>query len=62
MERVAACWEAVTSGHIFTDMSREDNDAYIEMLDNIAVGLASDGSPEEDWYSEITRPQIFYKK
>lgn len=62
VERVSACWTAVTSGHIFTDMSREENDDYIEMLDTIAVGLASDGSSEENWYSEITRPQIFYKK
>ncbi len=62
VNRVSNCWEAVTSGHIFQDMSREDNDAHIEMLDGIAVGLASDGSPEEDWYSEVTRPQLFYKK
>lgn len=60
--RVTACWEAVTSGHIFTEMTREDNDAHIVFLDEIAVGLASDGSHEENWYSEIARPQIFYKK
>jgi len=60
--RVSACWEAVTSGHIFTEMGREANDEHIEMLDSIAVGLASDGSPEENWYSEISRPQIFFKK
>lgn len=62
VSRVSNCWEAVTSGHVFQDMSREDNDAHIEMLDGIAAGLASDGSPEEDWFSEVTRPQLFYKK
>lgn len=59
---VSNCWEAVTSGHIFQEMTREENDEHIEMLDSIAVGLASDGSQEENWYSEISRPQIFYKK
>jgi hypothetical protein len=44
------------------DLSREENDAYIDQLDGIAAGLATDGSPEEDWFSEVTRPQIFYKK
>jgi len=32
------------------------------MLDSVAVGLASDGSEEENWFSEITRPQFFFKK
>jgi hypothetical protein len=62
VKRVTTCWEAVTSGHIFMDLSREENDAYIDQLDGIAAGLATDGSPEEDWFSEVTRPQIFYKK
>lgn len=62
VDRVSNCWEAVTSGHIFQDMSREDNDAHIEMLDSVAAGLATDGSPEENWYSEAVRPQLFYKK
>ena len=62
VNRVSNCWEAITSGHIFQDLSREENDAYIEQLDGIAAGLASDGSLEEDWFSEVTRPQLFYKK
>jgi hypothetical protein len=62
VSRVTNCWEAVTSGHIFQDLTREENDAYIEMLDTVAVGLASDGSEEENWFSEITRPQFFFKK
>ncbi len=62
VDRVSNCWEAVMNGHIFTDLSREENDAQIEMLDGIATGLATDGSPEENWYSEVVRPQLFYKK
>ncbi len=62
VERVSACWKAVTSGHIFTDLTREENDEYIVMLDSMAAGLASDGTPEEDWYSKATRPQNFFRK
>ncbi len=62
VERISTCWQAVTSGHIFLDMTREENDAYIGMLDQMAVGLTTDKSPEEDWYSEVTRPQNFFRK
>lgn len=62
VERVTNCWDAVTSGHIFQELSREESDAYVEVLDNIAIGLTSDGSPEEQWFSEVTRPQTFFKK
>ena len=62
VNRVTTCWEAVTSGHIFQEMSREENDEYIEMLDSMAIGLVSDGSEEENWYSEATRPQNFFRK
>jgi hypothetical protein len=43
-------------------MSREENDEYIEMLDSMAIGLVSDGSEEENWYSAATRPQNFFRK
>jgi hypothetical protein len=62
VERITNCWQAVTSGHIFQEMTKEENDEYIEMLDQMATGLASDGSPEEDWYSEATRPQNYFRK
>jgi len=62
VSRVSNCWEAVTSGHIFQELTRAENDEYIEMLDSVAVGLASDGSLEENWFSEIVRPQFFFKK
>ncbi len=57
--RVKACWEAVTSGHIFTDLSREESDERVAVLNDIATGLASDGSMEENWYSETTRTPFF---
>lgn len=34
LARVKMCWETVVSGHIFTDLSREESDAMCEMLDS----------------------------
>ena len=58
LERVTSCWEAVESGHVFTDMTREANDQYIAELDDVALGLGDDGSAEERWYNEVVRPQF----
>ncbi|MHB8108137.1 MAG: hypothetical protein ACYDH4_12035 [Candidatus Cryosericum sp.] len=58
-ERVSTCWQAITSGHIFTDLSREDNDARCEVLDEMAIGLVSDGSKLDQWFSDVTRPRLF---
>jgi hypothetical protein len=57
--RVTRCWEAITSGHVFLEDSREDSDTHIQTLNDMATGLASDGSAEENFFSECTRPQFF---
>lgn len=57
-DRVQRCWKAITTGHIFTDMSKEDNDARCEVLEQMSTGLASDTSDEGQWFSEVTRPQF----
>jgi len=33
LERLQVCWTATQTGHIFTDLSKEDNDARCEILD-----------------------------
>jgi len=53
--RINACWDAVESGHIFKDMSREDNDARMDVLNNMATALVSDGSDLENYFNESTR-------
>lgn len=58
--RVGACWDAITSGHIFQDMTREESESRCNLLDQMAIGLATNGSFQEDWFSEVTRPQ--YKR
>jgi hypothetical protein len=61
-QRVKTCWDAIQSGHIFLDETREENDLHIETLDDMGTGLASDGSDEENFYSECSRPQFMFKK
>ena len=53
--RLKRCWDAITSGHIFLDMSRKDSDARCQLLENSAVGLQSDGSSRENFFAEATR-------
>lgn len=57
-ERVQRCWQAVTSGHVFTDMTRADNDARCEVLEDMSASLALDTSEDGQWFSEVTRPQF----
>jgi hypothetical protein len=54
-DRLARCWTAITSGHIFADLSKEDSDARCAVLEDTASGLQSDGSSREDYFSEATR-------
>ena len=56
--RVQRCWDAITSGNIFPDLSPEDNAGRCQILDAMAVGLASDDSDEGKWLSNVTRPQF----
>jgi hypothetical protein len=53
--RLRRCWDAITSGHIFLALSREDSDARCQVLDETAVGLQSDGSSLESYFNEATR-------
>ena len=53
--RFRRCWDAITSGHIFLDMSREDSDARCAILEDTAVGLQSDGSSLDSYFAEATR-------
>lgn len=57
--RIKRCFDAIQSGHIFSDLSREDNDARCETLEQTAIGLQT-SSAGEDWYNVVARPQ--YKR
>lgn len=58
--KVATCWQAITSGHVFSSLSREDSDARCAVLEEMAVGLVSDGSALDKWFSDATRPSFYH--
>jgi hypothetical protein len=58
-KKVADCWEAINSDHIFRDMSLEDSKARCEVLDEMAAGLGSDGTALNDWFNTVTRPTLW---
>lgn len=57
-DRISECWNAITTGHIFRDMSRDESDSHCELLEGMAVGLKTDGSSAEAFFNECTRPQF----
>jgi hypothetical protein len=56
--KITGCWDAITAGHIFRDLSLEDSQNRCEVLEQMSVGLQTDGSASEDWFNEVTRPQF----
>jgi hypothetical protein len=53
-DRMASCWQAITSGYIFQDMTREENDSRCEVLNDMAKSLVSGGG-NDDWFATIGR-------
>lgn len=56
LERIKRCWDAIESGHIFSDLSREENDSRCELLDETATSLKGTGN---DFFNECTRPKLW---
>jgi hypothetical protein len=59
-QKVATCWQAITSGHVFSTLSREDSDARCAVLEEMSVGLMSSGSTLDAWFNDVTRPSFFH--
>jgi len=53
-KQLIICWTALQTGHIFTDLSAEDNKSRCELLDNYHKAYSGEG-PNEDWFKSITR-------
>jgi hypothetical protein len=54
--RITLAWKAISTGHIFTELSREANDERCRQLEEQCVSLASDGSVHENFFNECVRP------
>jgi hypothetical protein len=53
--RVAKCWNTITSGHVFQEMSLEDSKARCEVLDGMSDVLMSDGGKMDNFFMECVR-------
>jgi len=58
LERVGRCWQAITSGNVFTDLTPEENAGRREVLEEMALSLGKTAGPYDDWFNEVTRPQF----
>lgn len=59
LARLQRMWHAVSTGWLYQDLTKEENDLKLEHMERVAIGLASDGSEEEDWYNRISRQGFF---
>jgi hypothetical protein len=58
-ERVQKCWQAIATGWIFQDLSKEENDERCEALEAMCLAMKADKSEDAEWMSQATRPQRF---
>lgn len=56
LDEIRGCWDAIESGHIFWELSREESDARCELLDETATSLKGTGN---DFFNECTRPKMW---
>lgn len=56
-KRIQDCWEVINSGYIFQDLSEEDSKTRQAMLEDQSIGLQSDGTPLDNFFSECVRPK-----
>jgi hypothetical protein len=52
LKRITDCWAAITTGHIFTDRTKEESDERCKELDQIAISLSGD---DDDFFHQITK-------
>jgi hypothetical protein len=57
LDRITSCWDTITSGHIFAQLSREESDELCRTLEDVAVGLQPTGSSLDNWFNQVTRAQ-----
>lgn len=58
IEQIHEVWDATRTGYIFTDMTREENDAKCAQLDDFYMAyerLEGCNDEHEDWFQAVTR-------
>jgi hypothetical protein len=58
LERVQAAWQRITSGHFFSELTREESDARCALLDDIGLQAAATTDTEQ-WFDDVTRETVY---
>lgn len=58
LARLTKCWEAISSGNIFNDLTPEENAERLEVLDRQAI-MANSTDEMQQYLNEFGRPQGF---
>ena len=53
-DRFTRAWQAISTGHVFQDLSRDENDARCEILDREALSLQTE---DDDYFAAAVRPR-----
>lgn len=61
VERLNVMWDALRDEHIFTHLTKEENDIRMEGLGKRALSLLTNGTPEGDFFAMCARPDTFYR-
>ena len=55
LSRLQSCWRTIKSGHIFTDLTREESDARCEVLE-----MEAEVKDDDDPFWEMVNSKGFY--
>jgi hypothetical protein len=58
LKRLQQCWETILSGHIFPELTKEENDTRIGLLDASTVALQGHGDDMDKFIGEVVRPKF----
>ena len=53
LERYKSCWNSIQTGHVFKDMSRDENDERCSILDEASKQMT------DDWFTAVTRTTTY---
>lgn len=59
MKNYQRVWKAVSTGHIYDELSKEASDKEVARMHALSESLFSDESEHSEWYADIIRPDWF---
>jgi len=60
VQRLKYAWKCVTTGYIFDDMDRDENDQRCAELEQETLTLVGDGTENSKWFTDVCRTTRFH--